>query len=203
MSDIGELYENLLYNQVAFDFFAGRRQDHFPNSDILLHLPLLRYYAGRSESVVEFGVRGGQSTVALMAGLKDQPVLRWMFSFDVDRTPFVDSFGEIAGPGWEFRQMSTVDESVAHLVPEADLFFFDTLHTDRQIREELRLHGHKARKYLVFHDTTTCGEFDLSGPNPREKGIRGGIFEYAVSHNWVEVYNTKACNGLLILAKNV
>jgi hypothetical protein len=34
--------------------------------------------------------------------------------------------------------------------------FIDTLHTGEQLRQELRLHSSRVRKYIVLHDTTLC-----------------------------------------------
>lgn len=197
MDSLQDLYTSLVYRQVAYDYSVGKQQDSWANSDILVHLPVLRYYASRCNSVVEFGVRGGQSTVALAAGLVSQAMMRSLHSFDVARTPFVDKFEPVAKDRllWRFQELDTVNESTAKTVPWADMFFFDTLHTDKQIRAELRLHGHKARKYMAFHDTETCGALDLSGPNPAAKGILAGIQEYAIEHRWFELYRSNDCNG--------
>lgn len=43
-------------------------------------------------------------------------------------------------------------------IAERDLLVIDTRHDDDQLREELRLHAGKVRRYVVLHDTTTDGE---------------------------------------------
>lgn len=198
-------YDDLLYSHVGAQYgHSHRPHPSVPRSDILLNLPVLEYYAGLCQSAVEFGTRDGHSTLALAAGLYRGLLDAHLSSFDIHRSRFVDWFTPLADGcrfNWRFQVLDTICEETADQVPEADLFFFDTLHTDHQIREELRLHGHKARKFLAFHDTATCGCLDLSGANPLAKGILEGIFEYADKNNLREVYRSSACNGVLVLAR--
>ena len=49
-----------------------------------------------------------------------------------------------------------VEESTLDVeIEETDLLFIDTEHTYSQLLNELTLHGDKARKYIVLHDTAT------------------------------------------------
>lgn len=206
MNEIERAYKRLLYSHVGSDY-AWPEKARVASSDILLHLPVLRYYASLSTSVIEFGVRDGYSTLALATGLTDQIMLRRMHSFDIQESPFVERMKSLAQEsnwsGWTFTALDTIGTQSVQEVPEADLFFFDTLHTDRQIREELRLHGHKARKYLIFHDTTTCGEKDRSGARPDAPGILAGITEYAIKNGLLLAYESKDCNGLMVYARKI
>lgn len=158
-------------------------------SDIVLHLPVLEYYASQCKHVTEFGVREGHSTVALLAGA---PVL----SVDIEHSPIVDLLKTLDLPHkWDFIKSSTLDVTVG----ETDMLFLDTLHTYDHLSKELARHGHLARKYLAFHDTFTCGDKDLSGPNPNVEGINRAIEEYC--QGWKTVYRTKVNNGLWILER--
>lgn len=169
-------------------------------SDIVLHLPVLEYYASLCESVVEFGVRDGNSTVALIAGCKGR-----VDSFDIRPSGEVDVLRHMALPcsAWRFHLLDTGSSDMANRVPEADLFFIDTLHTYDHVSKELALHGRKARKYLVFHDTSTCGDYDVSGDIPSAKGILPAIEEFLSRHpgEYETVYRTDACNGLWVLER--
>jgi hypothetical protein len=40
-------------------------------------------------------------------------------------------------------------------IEETDLLFIDTWHVYDQLKVELELHADKARKYIIFHDTTS------------------------------------------------
>jgi cephalosporin hydroxylase len=74
-------------------------------------------------------------------------------------------------------------------LPNHDMIFFDTDHTYDQLSKELALYGHRANKYMAFHDT-----------NIEEMTV--AIYEYI--HNnpiWrmkERFYNN---NGLIILEK--
>jgi hypothetical protein len=129
------------------------------NSDICEHLPTLRRYAEKCDSVIELGVRSVVSTWAFLAA-KPKIIL----SIDIkhpseyaDYDPNGCNLELVEELAWRneisfgFIQADTLQVEL----PEADLIFFDTLHTYDQLSKELELHGHKARKYLIFHDTET------------------------------------------------
>lgn len=203
---IRDEYERLLYGHVAIHH-GFPRPGHIAGSDILLHLPVLEYLGSIVETIVEFGVRDGHSTLAFLAGLsgvtKKPSSSRVLHSFDIELTPFVNRILSVSPlpVQWNFQVLDTGDQASAHLVPEADLFFIDTLHTAEHVRKELRLHGHKAKQYIAFHDTSTCGEYDLSGPNPGAIGILPAIREFlAENPEWRVFYRSELCNGLLVLA---
>lgn len=165
-------------------------------SDIVAHLPVLEWYASLCEHVVEMGVRDGQSTTAFIAGCKGK-----VESYDIQQTPIMNVLNDMTLPClWTFTIADT-----ANLLPfkETDMIFFDTLHTYGQLSAELRRHGRKAKKFLAFHDTFTCGQLDLSGPNPAARGIMPAIDEFMSEYvdQYKVVYSTKVCNGLLVLER--
>lgn len=167
-------------------------------SDIVLHLPVLEYYASLCDHVTEFGVRDGSSTVALISGCPGEVV-----SYDIEHTPIVDKLKKMFLPcrSWTFHRADTGNPNLH--IAETDLLFIDTLHTYDHVSKELALHGRKARKFLVFHDTYTCGETDLSGPDPTVRGIGPAIWEFTEDYHgeYETVYKTNANNGLLVLAR--
>lgn len=167
-------------------------------SDIVLHLPILEWFASQCYHVTEFGTRDGLSTAALIAGTKGHVV-----SYDIEKTPIVDKLKKIILPcrSWTFHKADTSNK-LLH-IEETDLLFFDTLHTYEHLSKELFLHGRKARKFLIFHDTYTCGEKDLSGPDPSAKGIMAAIREFTQVYEgeYQLAFQTNHCNGLLVLAR--
>ncbi len=167
-------------------------------SDIVLHLPVLEYYASLCEHVTEFGVREGCSTTALIAGCKGV-----VNSYDIETSPVVSLLSRTRLPcaRWEFRQQNTV--APGFIIPPTDFLFIDTLHTFDHVRQELAIHGRQAGKYLGFHDTYTCGELDKSGPDQNAPGILPAIYTFLAQYlnEYKTVYRTNVNNGLWILSR--
>lgn len=175
--------------------FSGLKATKFRTpSDIVTHLPILEKYAAQCDHVTELGVRDGNSTVALVAGCRGE-----VHSYDVSRTSFVDLMESMELPcRWFFHQGDTLNHELA--MAPTELLFVDTLHTYEHVKRELALWGRLASRYLIFHDTFTCGDFDKSGPNPKARGIGRAIDEFVAEYGDYEVeYKTDECNGLLVL----
>jgi Methyltransferase domain len=108
--------------------------------------------------VLELGVRGGNSTGALLAGIEEHGGTLW--SIDID-----PASGEIfAGhPQWRFVLTDSRDVhalAAAGLPAMLDVLFFDTIHTYEQVRDELAAWGDRVRRggLILFHDTDTYPE---------------------------------------------
>lgn len=194
MNDYFEALKQDRYHRVAVGPFE-RPTTRLQGSDIVLHLPVIEFFASRCGHCTEFGVRDGHSTVALIAGCPGVVV-----SYDVVRTPVVNLLQSLKLPcrEWRFVLANTADPSLD--VEETDFLFFDTLHTYDHLSKELALHGRKARKYVGFHDTFTCGERDLSGPDPAAPGILPAINEFVARHHgqYRVVYETRVNNGMMV-----
>lgn len=116
-----------------------------PLSDIRDHLPILRRYAEQSKVCVEFGVRNGCSTSALLAGCD------CVYSYDIEPNRLVV---EIPEPKkWMFTQ---ADTTKLLSIQSCDLLFIDTKHTATQVAEELKMAAH-VRRWIAFHDTIRWG----------------------------------------------
>ena len=160
--------------------------------DIVEHMPTLQKYAGMSDRVVEFGVRDGSgSTAAFLAGNPGE-----LISYDVSSCPNGLAAKAVAlGVPFEFRQGDVLTEEVG----ECDLLFIDTKHTYEQLKAELAMHGDKAGKWLIFHDTVTFGAKGEDGSTP---GLMQAIDEFLEeNHHWIvkEIFNNN--NGLLVLER--
>lgn len=171
-------------------------------SDINEHLPLLREFASKCEHVTEMGMRGARgSTVALLAA---QPLefISWDLNPYAIISQAVADLVPIAG---RTQFQPRVGDSLKIHLEETDMLFIDTLHTARQLRDELLRHGlnnqrvGKVRKYLAFHDTVTFGEKGEDGSDP---GLRAAIRWFQKEQAfplWKLVVDAKNNNGLVVL----
>jgi hypothetical protein len=173
---------------------------------ITAHLPRLRALAEGLDLAVEFGVKRGASSSALLLGAAR------VVSFDVVETPQARELQRIAGARWDYR----LEDSRSAAVPECDLLFVDSLHTYAQVRAELEAHADKARRWLVFHDVITFGVIGADGETgqhlwqyrqgesvpPHALGIRPAIDELMIRDgSWRIVASYPDSHGLLVLER--
>lgn len=169
-------------------------------SDINEHLPTLYKYAKQCQHVTEMGVRWIVSTWAFLAA---QP--KKVISYDI-KNP-----SEWGADIKQVLQMAR-DEDLNYIfveadvlkieIEETDLLFIDTLHNYAQLKEELRLHASKVRKYIIFHDTVSYGNVDESNDQPNSKGIVPAIMEFLQENpNWYLREQFLNNNGLLVIAR--
>lgn len=152
-------------------------------SDINEHLPVLKHYADLCEHVTEFGVRGMNSTWALLVSTAETVI-----SYDIVdmEYPIIDK--------WNFINKSSIESEIE----ETDFLFIDSLHTYEQLSKELELHHSKVKKYIGFHDT---GFFGLKGEDGG-RGLLHAIEEFLdKNENWVIDYSTSRNNGLMIIKR--
>lgn len=170
-------------------------------SDINEHLPVLKRYAEECEHITEMGVRYVVSTWAFLAASPKR-----LISYDIltglDMNLFNQNLEEIKikaaeiGVDFSFTQADVLNIEIE----ETDLLMIDTYHEYNQIKQELRLHGNKARKFLIFHDTTTFGEFGETFKEPNTVGIWPAIREFIDKNpNWKVQEILTNNNGLTIL----
>ena len=162
-------------------------------SDINENVHILYDLAKECDTVVEMGVRTGVSTRAFLAS--DVKLL----SFDLVLDQTVKQLFGIAqkqGKHVQYIQGNVLDIEIE----EADMLFIDTFHTYDQLSRELRQHGNKAKKYLVFHDTYTFG---LQGEsNNDNRGLLTAIIEFMVINpHWAFKLIKTNNNGLLVLER--
>ena len=142
-------------------------------SDINEHIPTLIKYGSECEHITEMGVRWITSTWAFLGcGPKK------LISYDLENPSLWDKNSihmsadavnrgyntiqevyDVAsefGLDYEFIQANVLEIEIE----ETDLLFLDTWHSYKQLKSELKLHSHKARKYIIFHDTTSYANTD-------------------------------------------
>lgn len=165
-------------------------------SDINQHLPTLMKYASECEHITEMGVRGIVSTFALLMG---EP--KRMISYDINVPVGIGAvihWANTDGIDFDFRLGDTTQLTIG----ETDLLFIDTLHNYNQLKRELELHSDKARKYLIFHDTTSYEYIGESYDGKvDEKGIWYAIEELIEEGKWEIKERYTNNNGLTILKR--
>ena len=165
-------------------------------SDINEHLPTLKRYAEECEHITEMGVRHVVSTFALLMGKPKR-----MISYDINDVNGLEpliSWAYELGNEFDFR----VGDTTKIEIEETDLLFIDTLHNYNQLKKELELHSHKAKKYIIFHDTTS---FEWIGESYEgksdEKGIWYAIEELIAEGKWEILERYTNNNGLTVLKR--
>lgn len=118
-------------------------------SDINEHLPVLYELGMECDSITEMGTRRGASTRAFLRTNANKIRAYDVRMFDHVENLFVHA--REAGKDAQYIKANVLDIEI----DECDLLFIDTWHANHQLTQELKLHGNKARKYLVFHDTHT------------------------------------------------
>lgn len=121
------------------------------HSDINEHLPTLYELAKKCDHVTEMGTRGVVSAWALALANPKKVVC-----YDIEKHPNVDNLIALSkeyNVNLEFIEADVLKTEIE----ETDLLFIDTFHTYNQLAMELKLHSHKAKKYIAFHDTTSFG----------------------------------------------
>jgi hypothetical protein len=185
-------------------------------SEINEHLPTLYSLAKECNSIVELGVCHGKSTRAFLAsGTK-------LRSYDVWIDPKVlhlFEYSKSIGNDVEYIQKNSVKTEIE----ECEMLFIDSWHHYYQLRKELKLHADKVTKYLVFHDTVSCGSSgedwkswgngsqiqyetlcnDLDTDKIDNIGINSAIFEFLSDHpEWSVKKHYKNNNGLTVLERH-
>jgi hypothetical protein len=199
-------------------------------SDMYEHLPTLRKYAGKCDTVCEFGTNDLTSTLGLLSGFPKHLItldLNHPDIFVLTFEPFSPNRKENEEPMIIKLNLETVNKIAAENEIEfkfiqtnslefsfnsVDLLFIDSLHTYTQLTKELMLHSKKVKKYIILHDTEFYGEKgqdnkDDEGnylcPHWETKGIGHAIAEFLENpySGWVIDKHYTNCHGLTILKR--
>jgi hypothetical protein len=172
-------------------------------SDINQHLPILRQLGMECSHITEMGTRFGASTRAFL--YTDAELRAYDLALDQN---VMDLFvkAQEAGKDAQYIQADVLKIKIR----ETDMLFIDTWHSQAQLRQELKLHGSKVKKYLAFHDTHTYGVRDEQvdwNVNPNRKampnqGLLPAIIDYIIENpEWKFKYHFSECNGLTVLER--
>ena len=158
--------------------------------DINEHLETLRELASRVNHVTEFGVRDGNSTVALAAAKPFSLV-----SYDINPMP-VDLEAAIKKHlsrfAFQFIQANVLEVEIA----PTDFLFIDSHHTYGQLTKELKLHAGRVSKIIALHDTETFGRTGEDGSTP---GLWHAVEEFMAEGVFTRMDHYSNNNGLTVL----
>jgi hypothetical protein len=162
-------------------------------SDIHQHLTVMRDVARNCRHVTELGIGGGNSTLAWLLVQPEELLL-----VDVCEQPVLPDIRRLCG---RTKVIFLQSDSAKADLPPTDLLFIDTQHTYAHLREELRLHGNKARRNIVLHDTTIFGDVGDDGRSP---GLWAAVEEFLTANpHWRVLLRYHHNNGLTILQRGV
>lgn len=171
------------------------------NSDIYKHIPKLREYAEKCETVTEFGVRWVVSTWAFIAAKPKK-----LRCYDIIKDIEVDRAQRVAienGVDFTFVLGSTLEVDIE----ETDLLFIDTLHTYKQLNGELARHADKVKRFILLHDTIVYARHGMGpehGGDTEPKGLQDALDEFLAQHKeWRVAAEYKYNNGLTALERVV
>jgi hypothetical protein len=188
------------------DYLSGLeniyREHHEKDSDINQHFPTLRKYASECSVILEFGVREVVSTWAFLVALPKK-----LISVDINYHKNIEIVKEYAGyVGVDFQFIKGDDTLLPPM--DADLLFIDTWHCYPHMKKELQIHGNHSRRYIICHDTVSCGICGMPSPTQSPdsmttmKGILPAIEEWLSTNlQWRIRENYTNNNGLLIMER--
>lgn len=129
-------------------------------SDINELLETLRYYSSKCSHVTELGTRTGKSTSAFLFGQRD-PQSSMFVAYDIASTPEAEQVFEYAkADGKKFKYIIQDDLAPGFEIEHTEFLFIDTLHTYKQLSQELERHAKNVSKMIAFHDTVSFGDHD-------------------------------------------
>ena len=118
--------------------------------DIVDHMVYLRLEAHFAKTVIELGVRAGNSTIALLRGVTEVGGHLW--SCDVNPPDVPPEW--LALPQWTFVQGDDLDPKViGHFPPVVGCVFIDTSHDYDHTLAELQAYAPRATHSVLCHDT--------------------------------------------------
>jgi len=163
-------------------------------SDINEHLPTLFRYSRLCDHVTEFGVRGANSTYALLRGMPKK-----MISYDINHIDLNEIKEDVKlVSDFNFIQANTLEVDIE----ATNLLFIDTLHNYDQLIAELNRHSSKVENYIILHDTTSyewTGEVYSGAP---KKGLWPAVEEFLNKNpHWIIKERFTNNNGLTILKR--
>jgi hypothetical protein len=161
-------------------------------SDINEHIPLIREYASKVKSVVEFGVRTAVSTVGLVAGVYGKGRV---VSYDLEPSTEASALAELVPECFEFR----IGDSREVDISGCDLLFLDTVHTAEHLQQELELHALKTSSYILIHDTHLYGTVGSDG----KPGLETAIQQFLEQNpQWAIEMKLENNNGMTVLVRS-
>lgn len=139
------------------------------------------------DSYTELGVNQGATLAAAM--LENPKVVR---AYDISLMPYNKAKHHFD----KYSSDHSIDFNVIEgdtlkcALDSVDVMYIDTLHRYEHLVKELALHGDKANKYIIFHDTHA------------QQGLKRAVQEYVKKNpQWTIVTDCKVNVGFMTIAK--
>ena len=188
-------YKNIIESYMNIDIKVNQLIS--TPSDINEHLSTLISYSKECDTIVELGTGQTISTWAFLAG-RPKNFITVDILHPEERGINFDEIVEAASLE-NINFTLKVEDSRTVDFKETDLLFIDTKHNYDVLKEELKVHGNKSKKYIIFHDTISFGTKDEFGDGP---GLNKAIKEFLVDNpHWREKETWTHNNGLTILQR--
>lgn len=211
-TNFDDLIKNILDYKVAKSQLVDMYKKYCSETtDINEHLPTIKKYASKCNSVVEFGSRGMHSSIAIINGM---PKIINLYDINHPSRSGADldlilSLAKKCKLDISFNLKNVLDV----VIDETDMLFIDTWHSYQQLSKELELHVDKVKKYLIFHDTTLFGDVDEKDwynlkekhtSSPTKQGLNTAIDEFLLKNlEWKLLEKFVNNNGLTVLEKKI
>lgn len=163
-------------------------------SDINEHLPWISeiIVKGNCKHATEFGAGQGRSSRAFTRHNIE------LHSYDIQKYEHVYQFFEDAKKAGRNVTLHLQNTLEANIDP-TDILIVDSYHSYDQVIQEVRLHAHKVRKYIFFHDSTLYAHRGQSG-EPR--GVWDAIEEFLSSNSeWELIERRTNNNGMTLIGR--
>jgi hypothetical protein len=163
-------------------------------SDLKEHVPTLAALARECRHITELGSRTPLSTTAFLFA---QP--HRLITYGLRRLPEINQLEILAGcTKFTFQQANVLQVEIE----ETDLLFLNSWHVYEQLKEELRLHAAKARKYIVVAGTTKFGQ-EGEGVGDNQRGLMPAIEEFVAQGQFQVKEQFPSPFGLTVLVRKV
>ena len=141
-------------------------------------MPTMVLLGSLAEVVIQTGEREGYSGAAFAKGLSlNGKERKELYVIDATRQPIQDKFDTYTFPCKRtFINRNVLEIQLPKELPECDVMFIDTLHEANHVWSELHNLAPLCKKYLVFHDTVSQGQYSLDTNTPL--GINMAIDKY-------------------------
>lgn len=138
-------------------------------------------------SYTELGIN--QGTTLAVAVLQNIPYIR---AYDISLSPYNNAkhlFNTYSINNKLNYKVYEFDTLKCDIDP-TDLLYIDTKHDYKHLSQELKLHGHKAKKYIIFHDTHT------------QQGLKKAVLEYVERNKeWKVIEDCQQSVGFMTIGK--
>ncbi len=180
-------------------------------SDINEHLPTLKKYALECSHVTEMGTRFVISTWAFVeANPKKITCYDINYDFFKQGKRNIEEVCKDKNIEFKFVQADTLKVNIE----KTELLFIDTLHRYEQLFNELIIHAHNVKKYIILHDTVTFGFIDefiynhasdiIKNKKSLKSGLVPAIDDFLLTEegtNWIKYEVFENNNGLTVLKR--